>query len=268
MEANDIELVLNEQLKEGTQKDDRKEKLPSSTPPPSQKKSFADAAKSPVANSQKKPVTVAKSMPPPINSREVKNDDIDDVDDSVTVDSASQILSSSESPAKMRTLSPVRSKSPVKEASPVPISPVRSPSQAREYSPSRSQSPVRPKKPAHVSMEQTECHSITSRPEEDLQHLSSAPMVDKLPPNTQEVTASLEPPIVPLAEEKPVTVEKIKPKHCNHCNIEENIGDGKNKFKYCGKCRLVKYCTRRCQKKDWKKHKLECCKQIQQDMYT
>lgn len=36
---------------------------------------------------------------------------------------------------------------------------------------------------------------------------------------------------------------------------------GKNtKCKKCGKCKEVSYCSKECQKKDWKRHKNECCK--------
>lgn len=35
---------------------------------------------------------------------------------------------------------------------------------------------------------------------------------------------------------------------------DENGGE----FKKCGRCRLVSYCSRECQKKDWKRHKDSC----------
>ncbi len=39
---------------------------------------------------------------------------------------------------------------------------------------------------------------------------------------------------------------------CAHCKEE------KKKMKKCARCQVVYYCSRECQKKDWKNHK-KCC---------
>ena len=111
---------------------------------------------------------------------------------------------------------------------------------------------------------QPDNESITSRPEEAEDALL-LPLVDKLPMG-EAAAVTPAPPVIPVEDEKSVLVQRIKPRHCNHCNAEDKADSGK-RFKYCGKCRLVKYCSRHCQKKNWKTHKLECCKQIQQEMY-
>jgi len=41
---------------------------------------------------------------------------------------------------------------------------------------------------------------------------------------------------------------------CNNCHKEES----NDKFKVCGDCLKVKYCSKECQKKDWIKHKNNC----------
>ena len=42
---------------------------------------------------------------------------------------------------------------------------------------------------------------------------------------------------------------------CEVCGKKEkNLGD----FQKCGRCKLSYYCSRSCQKLDWKKHKLLC----------
>jgi hypothetical protein len=46
-------------------------------------------------------------------------------------------------------------------------------------------------------------------------------------------------------------MDAININFCKHC---EKIGE----VSLCSKCRLVGYCNRECQKKDWKKHKLMC----------
>lgn len=43
---------------------------------------------------------------------------------------------------------------------------------------------------------------------------------------------------------------------CNVCGLTQKM-DG-NKLMNCGNCRLVKYCSVQCQKKDWKSHKPVC----------
>jgi MYND finger len=41
---------------------------------------------------------------------------------------------------------------------------------------------------------------------------------------------------------------------CGQCGSVEN----NNKFKKCGKCKNVRYCSKECQIKDWSVHKLKC----------
>ena len=42
--------------------------------------------------------------------------------------------------------------------------------------------------------------------------------------------------------------------HCSNCN---KIGEG---FQKCGGCKRLAYCSKECQKNDWKKHKTDCKK--------
>jgi len=41
-------------------------------------------------------------------------------------------------------------------------------------------------------------------------------------------------------------------------NVCEQCGTKGNNFKVCGGCQTAYYCSKKCQKKNWKKHKLEC----------
>lgn len=48
---------------------------------------------------------------------------------------------------------------------------------------------------------------------------------------------------------------------CNYCKNTEEIDreqGNSGKFPYCGKCRVVNYCSVECQKADWSSHKLIC----------
>ena len=52
-------------------------------------------------------------------------------------------------------------------------------------------------------------------------------------------------------------------KLCSYCRkLEERSKVPKSRaMKKCGRCKLVFYCDRKCQKRDWKVHKLMCKKQ-------
>jgi len=39
------------------------------------------------------------------------------------------------------------------------------------------------------------------------------------------------------------------------CDRREN---SENQFEICSRCRIARYCSKKCQKKDWKKHKRSC----------
>jgi hypothetical protein len=45
------------------------------------------------------------------------------------------------------------------------------------------------------------------------------------------------------------------PKSCFFCNV---VVSGGATFSYCGVCQSVLYCSKVCQKKDWKEHKKIC----------
>ncbi len=44
---------------------------------------------------------------------------------------------------------------------------------------------------------------------------------------------------------------------CGRCRIPQRSND---KYKKCGKCKEVYYCSKRCQKEHWEIHKYECSK--------
>lgn len=49
-------------------------------------------------------------------------------------------------------------------------------------------------------------------------------------------------------------------KTCAVCKKPEpKVEEGK-KLRYCSRCEMVLYCSRECQKTDWKRHKKDCAK--------
>jgi hypothetical protein len=63
-------------------------------------------------------------------------------------------------------------------------------------------------------------------------------------------------------KEKEAEQEEETTKKCEGCDAAETSSGA---FKLCAKCKQVRYCSRDCQKKHWKEHKKDCCKQ-QDDM--
>ena len=47
---------------------------------------------------------------------------------------------------------------------------------------------------------------------------------------------------------------------CRYCNKAEDNPEFQLSLKTCSRCKQAHYCTQDCQKKDWKKHRLVCCK--------
>ena len=49
----------------------------------------------------------------------------------------------------------------------------------------------------------------------------------------------------------------VKPENmrhvCNHCHLTSET-----KMQICGKCRVVRYCNKDCQRNDWSSHKVHC----------
>jgi len=43
---------------------------------------------------------------------------------------------------------------------------------------------------------------------------------------------------------------------CDVCHVTKNVTD--QKMLVCGACRVRRYCSRECQIKDWKEHKIQC----------
>lgn len=56
---------------------------------------------------------------------------------------------------------------------------------------------------------------------------------------------------------KKVKLRAVVGPRCGFCEKREEENASK-KFKFCSACRKVYYCSKRCQKKHWKIHKLEC----------
>jgi len=52
--------------------------------------------------------------------------------------------------------------------------------------------------------------------------------------------------------------ERIAQNHCNTCKKTTDELIDTQKFKKCSKCKLIYYCSRECQVKDWPKHKEIC----------
>lgn len=60
------------------------------------------------------------------------------------------------------------------------------------------------------------------------------------------------------ANAKEAKMEPQKPKSeafCMNCSLHGTIVVGK---KRCGKCKLIRYCSRECQKMDWPRHRKTC----------
>ena len=48
-------------------------------------------------------------------------------------------------------------------------------------------------------------------------------------------------------------------KACKTCGkLNAELSKEKKKLKTCGKCKKVAYCSKECQKEDWKDHKEDC----------
>lgn len=62
----------------------------------------------------------------------------------------------------------------------------------------------------------------------------------------------------PIEDEKEIKNSTEK-RECNYCHKTEE----KEKFKRCSRCKKVLYCSKECQKEDWKKHKIECEKIVE-----
>ena len=55
-----------------------------------------------------------------------------------------------------------------------------------------------------------------------------------------------------------IVESKAKRKRCGFCQrLPEDAGDGKS-FPRCKGCLKIYYCSEKCQKEDWKRHRLEC----------
>eukprot|EP01083_Nonionella_stella_P128000 387766_1 len=55
-------------------------------------------------------------------------------------------------------------------------------------------------------------------------------------------------------------VRKVEGRNCSYCQrIEKRYHDFIEKYKTCSGCKAVFYCTRSCQKRDWRaRHRNEC----------
>lgn len=62
----------------------------------------------------------------------------------------------------------------------------------------------------------------------------------------------------PIEDEKEIKNGNEK-RECNYCHKCED----EEKLKRCSRCKKILYCSKECQKEDWKKHKIECDKIIE-----
>ena len=63
-----------------------------------------------------------------------------------------------------------------------------------------------------------------------------------------------------LKIKNPVTGELCSP--CQGCGKNERLCQAR--FKTCGRCHMARYCCQECQKEDWKRHKEECSRVLEQ----
>ena len=59
-----------------------------------------------------------------------------------------------------------------------------------------------------------------------------------------------------LKGDRSITGYLVGVRKCNHCLKTDGS------LMACGSCKIVHYCSQRCQKKDWKKHKPKCEKYL------
>ncbi|KAJ6458656.1 hypothetical protein C8R47DRAFT_1203140 [Mycena vitilis] len=57
---------------------------------------------------------------------------------------------------------------------------------------------------------------------------------------------------------------KYQLRNCANCSKPESCNTEGEKFKVCARCKIARYCSARCQKKDWPKHKRRCELQSEQ----
>lgn len=53
-------------------------------------------------------------------------------------------------------------------------------------------------------------------------------------------------------------VNKFAKRACGACNVVDFMAT--DKFKQCGRCKNIRYCSKACQKAHWSTHKLVCKK--------
>jgi hypothetical protein len=61
-----------------------------------------------------------------------------------------------------------------------------------------------------------------------------------------------------IMQHKPEYDNGMMNRMCHHCNKSEMTAAFQLKLMACAKCRQAFYCSKECQKADWKKHKLQC----------
>ena len=71
-------------------------------------------------------------------------------------------------------------------------------------------------------------------------------------PNVERLVAQLKAAGAPVRMAPPKKLKSKKVKYCSFC------GNSNSKLSKCSGCKTVHYCGRRCQKNDWKMHKLVC----------
>ncbi|EIW55423.1 uncharacterized protein TRAVEDRAFT_131350 [Trametes versicolor FP-101664 SS1] len=86
-----------------------------------------------------------------------------------------------------------------------------------------------------------------------------APLVTRIALSPLFAVSYLEQVRAPIPGEDTAEASVNAASRCSRCNKPGRLRD----FKKCGRCRIVMYCSKTCQRSDWKAHKLACATLVQ-----